>query len=143
MKYLKLFENGFMDVEPEKDSDLYQKIDREIYNILSDRYKPVNLTESEIKTITDMLQVDYSVTRYNNFGNPTAAASSHIGMRTDYSKLNRLDKPYRPHIFSIFKLDDEWYILSYRLYPMADNDYYQCDQWVGLLQCLKNEFKLG
>lgn len=40
----------------------------------------------------------------------------------------------------VYKTDDEWYYLSDDRY---EYNFYKCDQWEGLMNCLKKELKLS
>jgi hypothetical protein len=140
MKYLKAFESYGVE-------DYYKEItefeyDDDICNIGGTdgeedveymREKWVEFTDQEISKITEILSekkdVNYIIDLPNfKFWKENGIARARLDIKPS-KKSKTLE-----NIMYIVKLEDDWYYL-YDCYP---NKFYKCDQFDGLLKCIKD-----
>jgi hypothetical protein len=121
MKYIKLFED--------LSSDKYRDVSNSIDEIL-----PIEFNDKEGNLLNKI--------GFNNHSDDGPLC---------YTNDNGEWDPRNPSTFiNIYKEEDEWYyVASYRRYE-KENGYpaiyqdslYKCDQWDGLIDCLKKEFNI-
>ena len=100
-----------------EDDELFNKNDM---NFLQKNW--IDFTQSEISTLHDLMpKSSYKINPYTNGDRRIPKAS------IEYKdELNRI---------IIIKMIDEWYYVNYR---GAKNSHYKCDQFEGLLKCIKD-----
>lgn len=127
MKYLKMF-----DTYHTLGSELYQRIDMYVYgDYVSNISKHVRFDDNEK---TQLTKIGFKIKWDNRWY-----------YATNFSLGN-----YRSHSnITIKKDDDNWYYLyavNYDRTKFRYEDmylYFRCDQFDGLLECLKNEFNIS
>ena len=128
MKYLKLFESN----------EYYTQISRDDYtkkigfdgggwdeNFISDTW--VSFTEKELEFIKNLTKGDIKEVM-----DDVPSIGSYI--RVEHTKIDRKTRIVEYHYLWINKSKDEWYYLN-----DYNSLYYKCDQFEGLIACLKNE----
>ena len=117
MRYLKLFED--------MESDGYEKVSSDILDMERNRqYEFRDFTQRELDTIKTLVSRNgYVLKIFNKISNWTVRVDTKDS--TDY-------------ILQITKLYDDWYVLHNGY--SHNQSYFKCDQWYGMINCLKNEF---
>jgi hypothetical protein len=145
MKYLKLFEDNIESYYIEmNDHDFDDKIS---YNNGDNMVDFTELEYEKIKNVIDSLFSKYNIKRkYYELENDAyrGIESNNIYINFDGYDLKR--RFFLCNIY-IYCLRDEWYYIQLDLDVDGGNDdnefndgvslYYQCDQWPGLMGCLK------
>jgi len=125
MKYLKLFED--------LKSDGYVEIS---YDDMYDDDNPVALLRfSHCKWNSSELDILKSI----DFRENPVLDNGYVVVYMRY----QIDMEDREFFVNVYKANDEWfYCISYDWKVGRMMRYYKCDQWDGLMNCLKNEFNL-
>ena len=141
MKYLKLFESESERYQSYPYLDYIGEI-KEYRNKGGEvipgksRNNPLPFSNLEIQTITSLCS-NYDV-RVNNDNN-------HVDIYTQWGNVNiplhvtykrKHDTKQILHLCQIQQLPDEWFYISFT--QMIDNRFYKCDQFSGLMDCLKD-----
>lgn len=129
MIYLKLFESvgiykeiSFFDFNKKVFNGLTRSADR------APGLDWVDFTDGEVKKLEKILNYGF----VNNACNNYLPQVYNYGWRSSKAYITCNKKS------SIFKLDDEWYYVTYLDPTYKTWKYYVCDQWDGLIQCLLN-----
>jgi hypothetical protein len=106
---------------------------KESYTMSEYGYELVN----ELPNIDDMTEyTDSEITKLSTFGINTI--SSLVQHWSPLHPVNKKELRYYKDN------NDEWYYIeSYMPFKAETRKFYKCDQWDGLLNCLKKEFNLG
>ena len=123
MKYIKLhteWEKVF-----ESNEKLYVSINRNAYNELKEMCIPVKRTYERLVNIFPSYEIIIKNDR-------------------DFLLIKR-ESPISSRKIFIYALEDEWYSLAvgFDLEHQTFEEYYKCDQWDGLLDCLKKECNIS
>jgi len=126
MKYLKLFENH----------QLYTEISEDEFDDAMDERTSIPFTEKEYQIICNMCKDKYEL---------RGVSSKDIRITFTYSAVvenSMIEIGYMGEImFSMWKFSDEWFYLEdedFGLMPPYVRKYYKCDEFEGLVNCLKN-----
>jgi len=116
---------------------------KESYTMSEYGYELVN----ELPNIDDMTEyTDSEITKLSTFGvNTISSLVQHWSPLHPVKKSKlRYYKDNNTIMMLLCKTDDEWYYIeSYMPFKAETRKFYKCDQWDGLLNCLKKEFNLG
>lgn len=121
MKYIKLFESH--EKVFESNEKFYVSINMEAYNELKEMSIPVKRTYERLVNIFPSYEIIIKNDR-------------------DYLLIKR-ESPISSRKIFIYALKDEWYSLAVSFDLEQFEEYYKCDQWDGLLDCLKKECNIS
>lgn len=128
MKHIKLFESIIG----------YQLVDLDEYSnkIVEDSVK---FTEKELVDIKKTLNDNYdSLEIY--YADDEVEDRQYLSVKSSKPIDGQNFRSYRSDI-EIMKFDDEWYYLEIYNYAKKSFLYYKCDQFYGLINCIKNNIK--
>lgn len=147
MKHLKLlkdWESFRFPVFEDREEKLFWEIDNRTYN--QKLYNNLNNYNEDIN-----LLIDYAKKNWENFTPyEIQKIEELVGMSMSPAGIKTEITPYRQFVFKseyefklyITKVTDEWYYVCFndilQLYDDKKYTYYQCDQFDGLMDCIKH-----
>lgn len=126
MKYLKKFN--------ESSESYYEEIYQDDPIINSDTNDEIEFTKNEVDDITSLYD--------NKTFSITPRGWTERTVIFDGSIVHEIRIMDKFNTYVIYKYDDEWYTLSTRYEFDNSWKYYKCDQFEGLLECLKDKTKV-
>lgn len=126
MKYLKKFN--------ESSESYYEEIYQDDPIINSDTNDEIEFTKNEVDDIISLY--DKKIFSINLKGWTEGSVVF------DGSIVHEIGIKDKFNTYAIYKYDDEWYILLTRYVNNNNWTYYKCDQFEGLLECLKDKTKV-
>jgi hypothetical protein len=139
MKYIKLFEDIVVDNQPEE--ILFKRVEYPEFDEFTDKFGPDTLTTQEMKTLGEFKKilvkknkVDLDLRCQHKDGKWSCKFISEDGKRRGYKATS--------HQIFVYRYEDDWYSIIYRYVDIptptdSHLNYYKCDTFEGLIQCLK------